>query len=242
MTVQTAKPSRREERRLQTTSEITTLAMEQVSAGGPDSVSLTAIARAMRMSTAALYRYFDSREALLAELVVAAYDSYADALEHAAGGDHTPVSRFVAVVGASRAWALAEPNAYRLIFQTTSGSGQDLAPERTIPAASRSMTVLLSALAALAALAEATGDDEDAGQTPVGPALRGQLTRWSERAGETHLPLPVLAAGFRCWSRLHGVISLEIGHHLSSTGIDAGLLYDGEVEALVREVAPGAAV
>jgi hypothetical protein len=42
---------------------------------------------------------------------------------------------------------------YRLIFHTTSGSGQDLAPERTIPAASRSMDVILATLADVVAAA-----------------------------------------------------------------------------------------
>ena len=58
--------------------------MGQVAEGGAGSVSLNAIARAMGMSPAALYRYFASRDALLAELVVEAYGSLADAV--AAGG------------------------------------------------------------------------------------------------------------------------------------------------------------
>jgi len=36
---------------------------------------------------------------------------------------------------AYRDWALAQPNSYRLIFESTTGSGQDLAPERVVPAA-----------------------------------------------------------------------------------------------------------
>jgi hypothetical protein len=36
---------------------------------------------------------------------------------------------------------------------------------------------------------------------------------------------------------LHGVISLELGHHLGSTGVDPALLYEAEVERLVATLA-----
>ena len=78
-------PTRRERQRQQTLAEIKTRAVDQVAAGGAGSVSLNAIARAMGMSPAALYRYFDSRNALLADLVADAYGSLADALQHEAG-------------------------------------------------------------------------------------------------------------------------------------------------------------
>ena len=74
------KPTRREERRLQTVQEIKHLAMQQISEGGPDAVSLSGIVREMSMSPAAVYRYFASRDALLADLVVDAYNDLADHL------------------------------------------------------------------------------------------------------------------------------------------------------------------
>ncbi|WP_024285577.1 TetR/AcrR family transcriptional regulator [Cellulomonas sp. KRMCY2] len=230
MTSATTRPSRREQRREQTREEIKTLAMEQVAAGGPDAVSLKGIARTMAMSPAAIYRYFDNREALLADVVVDAYDSLADALDAAGARPGTPVERFTAVASACRAWALAQPNAYRLIFQTTSGSGQDLAPDRTIPAASRSMGVLLDSLAALAPAGTTAGSDADG--DPDGSRLLEQLRAWAERDA---MPLGVLALGLTCWTRLHGVISLELGHHLASVGIDPALLYDAEVTTLIRQ-------
>ena len=230
MTADTGRPSRREQRREQTVAEIKTLAMEQIAAGGPDAVSLKGIARTMAMSPAAIYRYFENRDALLADVVIDAYDSLADALEAAGHRPGTPEQRFTAVAQASRAWALAQPNAYRLIFQTTSGSGQDLAPDRTIPAASRSMGVLLGALADLASSGTSTrsyGDGE-----PDTSGLTDQLRAWAERDA---MPLRVLALGLACWTGLHGVISLELGHHLASVGIDPALGYDAEIAALIRQ-------
>ncbi|MDH6122308.1 AcrR family transcriptional regulator [Kitasatospora sp. GAS204A] len=225
-----ARPSRREQRREQTLQEIKALAMEQIAAGGPDAVSLNGIARTMAMSPAAIYRYFDNRDALLADLVVEVYDALADEIEAAGRPFGTPVRRFTAVAQACRSWALEHPNAYRLIFQTTSGSGQDLAPDRTIPAASRSMVALLSALAPLAGAAAdgpAQGLDDH--------RLVDQIRAWAARTALPDLPPRVLALGLFCWTRLHGVISLELGHHLTSTGVDPALLYQAEVDGLIHQ-------
>ena len=220
-----ARPTRREQRREQTVHEIRALAIQQVAADGPDAVSLNGIARTMAMSPAAVYRYFDSRDALLADLVVIFYDALADALE-AAAGEHEGEERFVAVARAYRRWALDHPNPYRLIFHTTSGSGQDLAPERTIPAASRSMNVILTALAAVSAT----------GGSSVDGKLDAELRLWAIRSGHPEMSTRVLALGLTFWTRLHGVVSLEIGHHLASTGVDPALLYEAELRRLVHEV------
>jgi AcrR family transcriptional regulator len=62
----TPAPTRRERVRLQTLDEIKQHAIQQVAAGGPSALSLNAIAKAMGMSGPAIYRYFASREQLLA--------------------------------------------------------------------------------------------------------------------------------------------------------------------------------
>ena len=171
--MQTRRPTRREERRAQTVAEIKALAMEQIRLGGPDAVSLSGIVREMAMSPAAVYRYFASRDALLADLVVDAYDDLADFLESLAAGGGTADETLAAVLGGARTWALEHPNAYRLVFQTSSGSGQELAPGRTVPAATRSMAVLVGALSA----ASATSDRRTGGPG----TSRTASTRWSRR-------------------------------------------------------------
>jgi AcrR family transcriptional regulator len=223
------RPTRREQRREQTVSEIQALAVQQIAADGPDAVSLNAIARTMAMSPAAIYRYFDNRDALLADLVVIFYDALADTLEEATRDGGDPVERFLAVGRAYRSWALDNPNLYRLIFHTTSGSGQDLAPERTIPAASRSMDVILATLADVVAAAPFDPDPAD-----LDTELESQLRAWVARSRLPDLPTWVLALGLTCWTRLHGVVSLELGHHLASTGLDPALLYDAELRELIR--------
>ena len=225
-------PTRRERQRQQTLAEIKTRAVDQVAAGGAGSVSLNAIARAMGMSPAALYRYFDGRDALLAELVVEAYGSLADALQRAAGkmadraagraaGDGA--ARLVAVAHAYRDWALAHPNSYLLIFATSSGSGVELAPEATVTAAQRGMDVFLGALAGAA---DGSGE--------LSPELAGQIRAWGQRSRTPEMTPGRLYLGLLAWTRLHGLISLELGHHLEATGVDPALLYDAEVQSLAQ--------
>jgi AcrR family transcriptional regulator len=220
-----AGPTRREQRREQTLGEIKSLAMEQVAAGGPDAVSLNGIARTMAMSPAAIYRYFDSRDALLADLVVDCYDALADALE-AAVVPGAPRDQLAAVARAYRHWALENGNAYRLIFQSTSGSGQDLAPDRTIPAASRSMGTVLRVLAGVAA------DGSPGSVAGTDPRLVDQVREWAARTSMPDLAPQLMLLGLTAWTRMHGAVSLELGHHLGSTGVDPALLYEAEIAAL----------
>jgi AcrR family transcriptional regulator len=224
-----AAPTRRERQRRETLAEIKARAMDQVAEGGAGSVSLNAIARAMGMSPAALYRYFASRDALLAELVVEAYGSLADAVQQAAdGAPGDGEVRLVAVARAYRDWALAHPNSYLLIFQTSSGSGLDLDPDRTVAAAQRSMDVFLSVL-------DGPGTGPDTGGTGLDPELAGQIRAWGQRAQPPNLPTGRLYLGLLTWTRLHGLISLELGHHLASTGVDPALLYEAEVQSLLQQ-------
>ena len=233
MSEQGPRPTRRQERRSQTVQEIKTLAMQQVSEGGPDAVTLSGIVREMAMSPAALYRYFASRDALLADLVVDAYDDFADSVLDAAQDRSDAGQHLTDVLNGARDWALANPNAYRLIFQTSIGSGQELAPERTIPAASRSMTTIVEAIAAVAG-PEDGAEDSTIGAT-TDPALDVALDAWAERSELSQYPRRVLLLGLAAWTRLHGIMSLELGGHLPATGIDAGLLYANEIEAIRAE-------
>jgi AcrR family transcriptional regulator len=206
-------PTRRERYRRQTVAEIKATALAQVREGGTEAVSLNAIARSMAMSAPALYRYFDSRDELLAELAVDIHRALAAALETAAAREPSPASRIRAVANAYRDWALAHPHAYHLAYETTHGSGR---------IAQRSMNVFLGAVA-------------EAGEPPVPPipaALDQQIRCWNGD-GQCALPAGVLHFGLVWWSRLHGLISLELGRHLAATEIDPTLLYRTEIEAML---------
>ena len=220
--------SRRERVREQTLAEIKEHALAQVAEGGPEALSLVAIARAMGMSGPALYRYFASRDDLLAELVADSYDDGAEALEAAAVAARRkrPKARVHAVAAAYRDWAVAHPHRYRL-HSTVYGSGE-LAPERVIPAAHRSMVVLLDALAAVEAPASRVSGHAG--------GLNRQLERWAQSrpGGEEHPP-ELLLLGVLAWTRLHGMVSLEIEGAFKPMGLDAALLLRAEVDQLIHQ-------
>jgi AcrR family transcriptional regulator len=139
--------TRRERHRRRTVAQIKAAAMAQVHEGGTEAMSLNAIARSMSMSTPALYRYFDSRDELPAELAVDAHLALARTLEAAASQGASPGSRARSVANAYRDWALAQPGAYRLAYESAQGSGIDHAVDRIGPAARRSMHVPLGVVA-----------------------------------------------------------------------------------------------
>src|SRR6195952_94357 len=61
--------------RAELTREITDVARRQLNESGAAALSLRAVARELGMVSAALYRYFPSRDDLLTTLIVDAYDA-----------------------------------------------------------------------------------------------------------------------------------------------------------------------
>jgi len=224
-----AEPSDRRARlRAWTRSEIKAGALRQIAEHGAEGLSLNAIAKELGMTGPALYRYVASRDELLADLVVDAWEELADAVERAAEekAEASPAERLLAIGLAYRAWGTAEPHRYRLAMQTRLGSGE-LAPERVIPAAQRAMTVILDAIAGL---------PRSRKPTPELPAeLRAELEAWTERVGGPLRPPATLLRGVVFWSRLHGMISLELDGHLASMQLDAELVYRAELAELAGQ-------
>jgi AcrR family transcriptional regulator len=216
---------RRARRRAWTREEIKACALRQLAEHGVEGLSLNAIAKELGMTGPALYRYVASRDELLADLVVDAWEELADALERAAehSAGVSAAERLGAIGLAYRAWGIAEPHRYRLALQTTLGSGE-LAPDRVIPAAQRAMAVILDAVEALPRARRAKVEP---------PAeLGAELEAWTERAGGPPRPPAILLRGIVFWSRLHGLISLELDHHLASMQLDPELLYRAELAEL----------
>jgi AcrR family transcriptional regulator len=107
------------------------VALTQLATGGPPAVALNAIARELGVSGPALYRYFRNRDALLTELVLDAYNDLAEALASSKS-----------LTAAYRAWALAQPHRYRLLFAAPL-PGYDAHQPELVAAAQRSMDLLL---------------------------------------------------------------------------------------------------
>ncbi|WP_395298072.1 TetR/AcrR family transcriptional regulator [Kitasatospora hibisci] len=206
----------RERYRAQVRDEVKRHAWEQIATAGASALSLNAIAKRMGMSGPALYRYFANRDELITELVRDAYRSLADTFQARAqaGADLADLAR------ALRGWALDDPQRYLLVYGTPVPGYQ--APPDTAQIASEMMAILLDAAAAVEVSAA------DAVATPLGEHLADRRA-W---AGGHPAPVPALRRALAFWTRLHGVLSLELAGHFTGMGFDPARLYAAEVDTL----------
>ena len=224
-------PGRRARNRQQTEQELKAAALAEVRECGGVGLSLRSVARRMGMSPAGLYRYVDSREALLTWLIADGFDDLADALEDADAAAGPDVeARLQAVAIAYRAWAVAHPNEFGLLFGDPIPGYAAPDGGSTVDAMRRVGTAFAGPF--LAAISEgrlripAAYDVEE---------LAEPLAPMSDLGQELSTPVWVLF--LLAWGRLHGQTSLEVfgqHHWLFPDGCER--LYRAEVEALLDEV------
>ncbi|MET9355896.1 TetR/AcrR family transcriptional regulator [Streptomyces sp. NPDC006617] len=205
----------RERYRTQVRAEIKEHAWEQIATAGASALSLNAIAKRMGMSGPALYRYFDGRDELITELIRDAYRSQADTFRAAAGSG----ADLAGLAHALRAWALDDPQRYFLIFGTPVPGYR--APDDITEIAAETMAVIVDACAALP-----SPEGADA-------AFDAHLETHRQWAGEHPAPSAALHRALSFWSRLHGVLSLELAGQFTGMGFDPALLFDAELKDLL---------
>ncbi|CCB72410.1 TetR-family transcriptional regulator (plasmid) [Streptantibioticus cattleyicolor NRRL 8057 = DSM 46488] len=208
---------------MQNREEIKRLATEQLARSGPAGISLSRIAGRMGFTAPALYRYFANRDELITELIVDAYEDLATAVEAAVEEGSEPRHQLGELAGAVRRWVLAHPHRYLLI------AGAPLpgyrAPERTTESARRVLGPFVAVFARL--------------PRDPGTGLDRQFQHWLETddaAGDWvrtyHGDAAALRAAVSAWSRMHGVLSLELQGNFGGMDFDPELLFVTEVMAL----------
>jgi AcrR family transcriptional regulator len=204
----------RQRYRAQVQEEIKQHAWEQIATAGASALSLNAIAKQMGMSGPALYRYFANRDELITALIRDAYQSLAGTIHTAAanGADLRGLAQ------ALRAWALDDPQRYLLIYGTPVPGYQ--APEDTTRLANDVMGALLDASSA-----------EELAALPPSP-LGAHLAEHSAWAGAHSGEPGTLHRAIIFWTRLHGVLSLELAGHFHGMGFDAAQVYAAEVDTV----------
>ncbi|KAB7840003.1 TetR/AcrR family transcriptional regulator [Streptomyces mobaraensis] len=222
---ETRRETPRERYRAQLRAEIKERAWEQIAAAGAPGLSLNAIAKQMGMSGPALYRYFAGRDELITELIRDAYRGLADALRTAAASG----AGLPELGQALRAWALDDPQRYFLLFGTPVPGYH--APDDTTVIASEIMNALLDA--ARWAGDGSPADDRPAAATEESP-LDSHLAGHRQWAGDHPAPPATLRRALHFWTRLHGVLSLELAGHFTGMGLDPAALYEHELRHLSR--------
>jgi AcrR family transcriptional regulator len=237
--------SHRDRQRSATEAEIKQIARRQLAASG-EAPTLRAIARDLGMTAPGLYRYFSSLGELLAALTE---DFFAEANEAvisamtAAGDDSGP--RMHAAVRAFRAWAVAHPAEFRLMFQAHDVDGlggwggtqpADAGADRGSPAgcvvplleAPRRFGELFMGL--FVALWQAQPFDPPAVSGPAAASCV-DLAAFARKFGIA-LPERALWVFANAWIRLYGVICMEVLGQLSFMFADVGPYFEAELEAI----------
>jgi AcrR family transcriptional regulator len=220
--------------RARTSAEIKAIALKLMAAGGPDAISLRAIAREMGMTAGAIYSYFPTRDNLVTTLIGDVYTEAVEAAEAArdAVPDSDPGGRIVAWAQAMRDWALANPEGFRLIYG-------DPVPGYEAPTESPGKDAELRACAGLIGLVAAAWPAAQARQPD------DRAYEWSDFDPSlvTHVrndfpdtPPAVLALTLRVWGRMHGLVALEIYGHLRALTHDPAAVYRDEMRDLVTSL------
>ncbi|SFW57826.1 TetR/AcrR family transcriptional regulator [Amycolatopsis australiensis] len=201
----TATRTARERARAELTREIKDEARRQLAEVGAHGLSLRAVARELGMVSSALYRYFPSRDRLLTELIVDAYNAIGEAAEQADPGEGAPRERWLAIWQGTRAWAKAHPHEYALIYGSPIPGYA--APQDTVVPAARVALALVKVLTHT----ELRGVDGD-----VPPELRAQAESLTKVLGIVAGPETV-ARLLMAWTQLFGAISFDLfGQYVGS--------------------------
>lgn len=218
--------SRRERMRAETIAEIKASARAQLEESGPGGVSLRAIARDVGVTPAALYRYFDSLDALLIELCCDFYDELIavtrDSMDASPPEAH--LERMKAWILSFRSWAVSNRRQFELMISYPEGNSalsidtrrllQD--PEDADPVTLKSLEHSRLCGREMAAFFHQTERGEVQAATPLEtPDLSDALkTELLDKCGMLilgeSLPLSWVFSFTSGWVRVFGLVVMEV--------------------------------
>ncbi len=209
-------------------------AWNQIAREGAAALSLRAIARDLNITAPAIYNYFPSRDDLVTALIVDAFTSLGDSQKDSI--ESLPANRLqvrLSTLGlAYRDWALTYPQRYQLIFGTPI-PGYEAPADITLPAAAWALIPLIETLQELYQADKLRVEN----LAKLTPALKSMLGAWQEFVKESGMEvhIEVLYLAFVIWSRVHGLVTLELGHQAPSFITDPGEIFRREIETIQKQ-------
>jgi AcrR family transcriptional regulator len=234
----TTTPTRRERLRAATVHEIKDAARRMLVTGGPQAISLRAIAREMGMTAPAIYRYFPSLDALIGDLVDDLYDEIRRAVEEAR--DTAPddeLRQLAEMARAFRNWSITHRAEFGLLFGTpvpevASFEEHCLDPEHS---GHRFGAVFLASFASLWHRAPFPTPPPET----IADGLATSLEPYREAHGpDMDLPLEVMYLYLSSWTRLYGLVAMEVFGHMRWAMSDGAPLFETELANFVRQLSP----
>jgi AcrR family transcriptional regulator len=205
-------------------------AWKQIAELGDPALSLRAIARGLKITAPAIYNYFPDRDALVTALIIDAFTSLGDWQLEAR--DSVPKAdrpgRLKAIGLAYRDWAHAYPQRYQLIFGTPI-PGYVGPTEKIFPSSARSLSALVSVVEGLLV----TGKLNVHSFPKVKPEYKVNFEAWKSYDGNADTLS--LSVAMIIWSRVHGIVSLELQGNLPPFGPKGDALYRYELQSTCQQ-------
>jgi AcrR family transcriptional regulator len=210
--------------------QIKETAWKQIAEYGAPALSLRAIARELKISAPAIYNYFPDRDALVTALIIDAYTSFGDSqLEARNALPETDLyGRMHAIGMAYRTWALTHPQRYQLIFGTPI-PGYEAPLMDVLPSAGRSLSALVSVVEQL----RVSGKLNVTSFPEVKEEYKYGFETWKTYGGNADILS--LSVAMVIWSRVHGIVSLEISGNMPPFGTSGNDLYLYEMDSIAKQ-------
>ena len=210
--------------------QIKETAWKQIAEFGAPALSLRAIARELKISAPAIYNYFPDRDALVTALIIDAYTSFGDSQLDArdAVPERDLPGRLNAIGMAYRTWAMNHPQRYQLIFGTPL-PGYEAPTLEVLPSAARSLSALVSVIEQL----RLHGKLNVTTFPKVKEEYKFEFETWKTHGGD--VDVLSLSVAMIIWSRVHGIVSLEIAGNLPPFGASGNDLYLFEMDSIARQ-------
>jgi AcrR family transcriptional regulator len=237
-------PSRRERLRARTLVDLEAAARRLLVDEGLHAVTLSAVAAEVGMSAPALYRYVENRDGLL-QLIAASVAGEPTTLvevRRSAGDD--ALTQTLTLCRTFRTWALAHRREFALLFADASvphgmRAGADSAPAAEALAWAFE-EIVLRLWAARRFRVPADGELAPALRDALEP-YRTRLTGSARAAGIEigEVPLGATYTLLHYWTRVYGLISMEISGHLDHAVTDGEPLFEAVLADLTAQVTAG---
>jgi AcrR family transcriptional regulator len=225
---------RREEQHASIREEIKNAARRLMEQEGTAGISIRGIGRAMDLTAPALYHYYASRDALITDLIVDAFNALADELEkrRELAGVLPVQDQLMEVLLAYREWALAHPVDFQLIYGNPI-PGYHAPEDVTVPAANRGLLVIAGLISRSLETGRSTPHSEYSVIPPEMSGLMTELARQLYTPEQRLLPLGLYLTSVG-WPRIHGIIMLELFNHIQPVVGDVDAFYRIQLEEMVE--------
>jgi len=231
--------STRDRRRAEAVVDIKSAARKLLVEGGGAAIGLRAVARELGVSAPALYRYFASHDDLVSALIADLYDELTAFLIELRDTGADLGEQLFLLAGGLRDWALAHPAEFGLMFG--SPVPNPLAVEHDLTPSHQAAMRFGAVFKDLVAQVYWQRPFPSPPESELGPELVAQLEQKSEFFDG--MPAGAIYLSLTYWTRLYGLICMEVFGQLHWALEDAGAYFDAQLreigEALGLDCPPG---